>query len=193
MSDYEKLRDSAADAGNARTNYVRHGFKGTKIYKVWENMKSRCLNQKNTAYKNYGGRGITLSERWIRFTNFLEDMGIPPEGMTLDRIDNDLGYFKENCRWASHTTQGHNRRFHKRNGKKTSKYRGVFKKVGYEYYVARIQFHDEEIYLHGKLSEIEAAEAYDFCAIMLYGEAAITNFNYGEPKWAELTEGVKGE
>lgn len=72
-------------------------------------MKTRCTNPKATRYPEYGGRGITVCERWNDFANFLADMGERPVGMTIDRRDNDLGYFKENCRWATHLEQTQNR------------------------------------------------------------------------------------
>ncbi len=74
-------------------------------------MKKRCLNPKEPAYPNYGGRGITVCERWLgSFQNFLDDMGECPEGLTIDRVDNSLGYYKENCRWATDLEQGNNTR-----------------------------------------------------------------------------------
>jgi hypothetical protein len=73
-------------------------------------MKTRCLNPKATGYSYYGGRGITICERWLTFANFLEDMGVRPEGLTLDRIDGSKGYSKENCQWASRAAQQRNRR-----------------------------------------------------------------------------------
>ncbi len=73
-------------------------------------MKQRCTNPNHRAYKDYGGRGITVCEQWLQFHYFLRDMGERPEGTTLDRIDNDKGYYKENCRWATGYEQGWNRR-----------------------------------------------------------------------------------
>ena len=86
-----------------------HSAHGTKAYRVWSNMKDRCINPNNKAYHRYGGRGITVCKRWMEFINFLEDMGQPPRGLTLDRIDNDEGYNKSNCRWATVVDQAKNR------------------------------------------------------------------------------------
>ncbi len=74
-------------------------------------MKQRCGNPKTADYISYGGRGITVCERWRKFAAFIEDMGWPPPGkFTIDRINNDLGYCKENCRWATRDQQDSNKR-----------------------------------------------------------------------------------
>lgn len=79
-------------------------------YKTWELMRNRCSNPKNKRYKFYGGKGIRVCDRWERsFHRFIEDMGVPDEGLTLDRIDNSKGYYRENCRWVSVTEQNRNR------------------------------------------------------------------------------------
>jgi hypothetical protein len=87
-----------------------HGKSHSKIYKAWSTMLQRCGNPNHTYFKHYGGRGIAVCERWQSFENFFEDMGNPPAGCTLDRIDNSKGYSKGNCRWASKKMQGNNRR-----------------------------------------------------------------------------------
>ena len=72
-------------------------------------MKRRCLDEQNPSYAKYGGRGITVCKRWMKFTNFLDDMGPRPEGKTLDRKDGRMGYSKHNCRWATAREQIINR------------------------------------------------------------------------------------
>lgn len=81
----------------------------TKTYKAWENMRSRCNNPNANLYKNYGGRGIKVDPTWNSFDNFLRDMGKCPEGCSLDRINVNRNYNKENCRWATREMQDANR------------------------------------------------------------------------------------
>lgn len=83
--------------------------KSSKVYNSWSSMLNRCNNSNNSSYKNYGGRGITVCERWLKFENFLEDMGEPKKNQSIDRIDNNKGYYKENCRWTNAKTQNRNK------------------------------------------------------------------------------------
>jgi hypothetical protein len=73
-------------------------------------MLTRCFNPNNSSYDDYGGRGITVCEEWLSFENFYADMGDPPPGLSLDRIDNDGPYAPWNCRWADRITQNSNQR-----------------------------------------------------------------------------------
>jgi len=87
----------------------KHGGSTTEEYRSWRQMKRRCLDPKSIRYARYGGRGITVCERWLHsFPNFLADMGPKPAGFTIERLNNDLGYFPENCIWADNRTQAKN-------------------------------------------------------------------------------------
>ena len=80
-------------------------------YKVWQGMKGRCNNPNHTDYKNYGARGITVCEQWANsYAQFIKDMGRRPKGLTIERVDNDIGYCPENCIWDTRSNQLRNRR-----------------------------------------------------------------------------------
>lgn len=88
---------------------TKHGLHKTYTYSSWEKMIQRCCNKMNINYKNYGGKGITVCEKWKNsFADFLADMGERPKGTSIDRIDNSKDYYKENCRWATESEQKRN-------------------------------------------------------------------------------------
>ena len=94
---------------------MKHGHhardKTSKTYHSWQSMIQRCTNPKVHNYHNYGGRGITVCKRWLEFKNFLTDMGESPgKGYQIDRINNNKGYKKSNCRWVTPKEQARNRR-----------------------------------------------------------------------------------
>lgn len=90
---------------------IKHGLSRTPTYRAWLDMRYRCRNPNNKAYKNYGGRGITVCKEWNEsFAAFLADMGECPEGLSLNRQNNELGYFKDNCRWTTVEVQQRNKR-----------------------------------------------------------------------------------
>lgn len=107
------LRD---DASRSRAKHGQAGggnLERTSAYARWAAMRRRCLNPHHPRYADWGGRGITICERWNDFEKFYEDMGDPPPGKSLDRRDNDAGYSPENCRWSTPQEQQMNRRITK--------------------------------------------------------------------------------
>lgn len=170
-----------------REKIVKHGeYRGGKHspeYQSYIAMMHRCYNDKRFAWERYGGRGITVCDRWALpspngFLNFLEDMGERPPNLTLDRVDPDGDYEPSNCRWAARSTQCHNRNLVK-SARNTSVYRGVTcsndpkrKKPWY----ARIgNRNGSYTWLGGFYTELEAAQAYNKAALELFGSDAKLN------------------
>lgn len=88
----------------------KHGKVGSRVYSIWQGMKNRCINESSASYSMYGGRGIYVCDEWLDFNTFYKDMGDPPKSSSIERIDNNKGYCKENCKWATSYEQSRNKR-----------------------------------------------------------------------------------
>ena len=137
-----------------------HGLTNHRLYQTWNNMMERCYNINKDTYIYYGGKGISVCERWHNVANFIEDM-FPSfeEGLSLDRINVDENYEMENCRWADRNTQAQNTR--KIMSTNTSGYRGVSWKKGAGKWIVQIQINNKSKHLGYFTNSEEAARAYD--------------------------------
>ena len=104
-----KTKQNIRDARTIHGDSLRD-VPGFPTFIAWQSMLWRCNNKRRKDYPSYGGRGISVCERWMSYANFLNDMGYKPKGFSLDRIDVDGGYSAANCRWATATTQSNNKR-----------------------------------------------------------------------------------
>lgn len=150
------------------TPWHKHRMADTRIYSVWAAMKARCSNQDHPNFKDYGGRGITIQDSWYNFEGFYEDMkGTYEEGLELDRIDNDSGYSKDNCRWTTRSVNCFNTRKRKDN---TSGRTGVYKLKDGTYEV-KITCKQDTIRLGGFETFEEACKAREDLELKYFGKA----------------------
>lgn len=145
---------------------VKKWRKDRPEYQTWSSMIARCYNKNNKAYINYGGRGITVCDRWLNsYENFADDMGERPEGMTLDRKDNSLGYSPVNCKWSTIQEQLENGRHYKTN---KSGHVGVYYVDDRNKWTVRKTVNGKSIYIGIYKTKEEAVESYhnsvDFCS-----------------------------
>lgn len=136
---------------------TEHGMSKTTEYKIWDGIIQRCTNPNATGYIDYGGRGIAICDRWLDFNNFFEDMGNrPSKKMSIDRIDNDGNYCKENCRWATKSEQSYNRSKIKNC---SSIYKNVYWNTKMGKWIARVLIDGRRVYLGAFTLETDAAKA----------------------------------
>lgn len=151
----------------ARKVSTTHGLSSSSTYRSYRHMLERCSNPKEAGFEDYGGRGITVCDRWVEsFENFLEDMGVKPENHVIDRIDPDGNYCPNNCRWVDRNTSSYNTRMQKTN---TTGRTGVywFKRVSK--WIAAIHYNNKQIHL-GYFSEFrDAVKARESAEIKYYG------------------------
>lgn len=147
--------------GKARCRHtirINHGHSKTRTYNSWAMMRFRCNNIEHEKSKYYIGKGITYQKDWEDFEVFLKDLGERPENTSLDRIDGNKGYFKDNCRWADDNVQCVNKTGH---GGVYSKYKGAYYRKDRGTWFSSIQYKSYNKHLGSFKTEIEAALAWD--------------------------------
>lgn len=171
---------------NAKKGRITHGYSRrtgrSREYNIWAGIKQRCCNPNNPAFENYGGRGITICDRWNTFETFFSDMGPAPPKTSIDRINNDKGYAPENCRWASSRLQRINqRRTNMTNGRRFTLERieDVSGVSGMGRVAEGIEFHDKQVAIswfgtyhsteiHPSIQQVEAIHGHQGKTIVVW-------------------------
>lgn len=139
-----------------------HGLSKHRLYEIWIGLRKRCNNPKHQRYYDYGAKGILVCEEWninfMSFYNWALDNGYKSD-LSIDRINNNLGYSPDNCRWATQEIQSRNTRRIRENN--SSGYRGVSFKKAINKFQCRINVDKKQIYLGVYITAIEAAKVYD--------------------------------
>lgn len=155
---YLKHKSRSCGCKNGKHGHSPDGKK-SKTYSCWDGIIQRCTNKKTSFYYCYGARGITVCERWLDFKNFLEDMGEKPDGKSIDRIDVNKGYYKENCRWADIYTQKNNttrNKFYEFDGKimtlsQASRFYGITRaRLNHYMFVRKLRFDEAKKFIFSK-------------------------------------------
>lgn len=157
---------------------MKHSYSYSKLYGLWISIKGRCYNPKNSAYHNYGGRGIRVHKDWLHnfpaFHTYIENSIGFSKTLTMDRINSNKGYEPGNLRWATRKEQMFNIGKY-RNKKTTSKFKGVYFHNINKKWVANITLDDTTKYLGSFPQEKDAAKCYNEAAIKYYGNFASLN------------------